>query len=736
VSGVQGSLFGGFDDADQPGPASPDVATDAARAAGADATAIDVVEPDVPAPDAADVAAPDPVGTAGRVEGPLDARALLEPWQAAGVLNGADVHLATTLARLAGLGGTDGAGGAGAVGPAGALAPDGELVVLGAALAARAPRLGHVCLDLATVRRSVPAEVEGDADAVAVAAVDALPWPVDVERWRAALAGSALVAAVAADGAVPELPKGRGVPLVLDGTLLYLERYRAYEDAVAAELLRRAGAGGAAAATAAATDAGLVALVGTSPAQRAAAEAGARGLLSVIVGGPGTGKTTTVAALLARLLDADPATRIGLVAPTGKAAARMGESIAELAGRLRAEGGSAGAGLAERLATAEVATVHRALGWRPDGSFRHHARNPLAHDVVIVDETSMVSLPLMAHLLDAVRPDARVVLVGDPGQLASVEAGSVLGDIAGPAVEADLARSGRPSTPPAPAASDAPVAPADPVGARAPEGPLAGCVSVLRESYRFPGGSAVGRFAAAVRSGDVDAALAVLRDADRADEAGVRLTWCPEPADTEAGTEAVRAVASDSAARAVTHAAGGDVEQALAALEEVRVLCAHRRGPFGVARWNWQFEEWLAGDGPHPVGAYPGRPVLVTANDPVNGVFNGDLGMVVVDPAGPRVAFPQDASFRLVAPARLEALETVHALTIHKSQGSEFDAVVVVLPPADSRLATRELLYTAVTRARRAVTLVGSEEALRRAIASRVVRQTGLRDRLWSPPAG
>ncbi len=559
------------------------------------------------------------------------------------------------------------------------------------------------------MRESVPAEVEGDADAVALAAIDALPWPADLTTWRAALAASPLVAE-AVEGVVPAQPVGRGVPLVLDGTLLYLERYRVYEDRVADELFRRAAAtvSGPELSVAGSAFAGAFS---ASAEQQAAAEVGARGLLSVIVGGPGTGKTTTVATLLALLLEAEPSTRIALVAPTGKAAARMRESIDALALTLR-ESGIAGAhALADHLAAADVSTIHKRLVWRPDGTFRHDRDNPLVHDVVIVDETSMVSLPLTAHLLDAVRPEARLVLVGDPGQLASVEAGSVLGDIAGPAVDAAL------------------------TGSAAPTGPLAGCVSVLAQSYRFPADSAVGRFAAAVRAGDADRAVAVLREGagtvDIGDDGGVRLQWEASGAESEAGEAAVRAAALDGAMRTRAAAQAGDAAAALDALGEVRVLCAHRRGPYGVAWWNWRFEDWLTGDEPRLIGSYVGRPVLVTANDPLNGVSNGDLGVIVHTDDGPRVAFTDLEGARLLSPSRLEGLETVHAMTIHKSQGSEFDEVVVILPPAESRLATRELLYTAVTRARRVVTLVGGEAALRRAVDNRVVRQTGLRARLW-----
>ncbi|MFN8040875.1 MAG: exodeoxyribonuclease V subunit alpha [Acidimicrobiales bacterium] len=689
--------------------------------------------------------------------GGIDALAVLEPWRRAGVLTAADAHVAATLARLGGL------------------RPDDADVVVGLALAARAPRLGHTCLDLATVRASAPAEVEGEGTPDDAAAVDALPWPADVDAWRDAVAASPLATVV--DVADP-VPAGNDRPVVVAGRLVYLERYRAYEDAVAAELVRRAEAtttttpagepGGDAAARRADLLTALLGPQASAPGQWAAATAGASGSLSVVVGGPGTGKTRTVAALLALLVDGDPRLRIALAAPTGKAAARMGETFRLVADELLATGLAGADVLAARLAAAETATIHRLLGVRPGGSrFRHDHLDPLPHDVVIVDETSMVSLPLMARLLDAVRPDARVVLVGDPGQLASVEAGSVLGDVAGPigaavgarpsghrvaaptgeAVQPALpglgaARAVPPPGPPAPAAAS--VAPSSPA---APG--LARCVHVLTESYRFPADSPVGRFAAAVRAGDADGALAVLADdaAEGSDpsaaggSAAVGITWVRDGADTEAGAEAIRAAALEAARRTRAAAEAGDADAALAALGEVRILCGHRRGPWGVARWSWQLEQWLAGEGPALRGDYPGRPVLITANDRANGLFNGDLGVVVArtgaaaelggSDAPVVVAFPASPVPRCFGPSRLEAVETVHAMTIHKSQGSEFDRVVVVLPPPDSRLATRELLYTAITRARLGVTLVGSEAALRAAVERRVVRASGLGDRLW-----
>jgi len=236
-----------------------------------------------------------------------------------------------------------------------------------------------------------------------------------------------------------------------------------------------------------------------------------------------------------------------------------------------------------------------------------------------------------------------------------------------------------------------------------------------------------------VRRGHADAAIAVLVEAPTdATVPGDVLEWVPDTGDAVNAGSPVRMVLTDAAVDVAALAAAGDAAAALARLEQVRILCAHRRGPFGVERWNARLEAWLAAAGKPTNGWYAGRPLLVTANDHRLGLYNGDLGVVVATPAGPRVAFDDAGPApRLVAPVRLESVETVHAMTIHKSQGSEFDHVVVVLPPAGSRLATRELLYTAVTRARSRVTIVGDEAALRAAVDERIVRASGLRDALW-----
>jgi exodeoxyribonuclease V alpha subunit len=592
----------------------------------------------------------------------LDARSALRPYVDAGLLGGVDVHAAATLARLCGLDDAD------------------VDVALAVALAVRAPRIGDVCVDLHRARPSVV----GDPDDDEVAALADLYWP-EPERWVAQVAASPVLG-------------GRHPALVLHGSRLYVERYAAYERAVAELAAARATRPVEPIAPAAEV---LDVLLTGDEHQRAAVEAALRSGLTVLVGGPGTGKTTTVAALLASLLATTPDLRIALTAPTGKAAARLEEALRDAAARLPERHRA-------RLAGVEAATIHRLLGVRRSltGRFVHDRHRPLAHDVVIVDETSMVSLPLMASLLDALRPEARLVLVGDPDQLASVEAGAVLGDLAGP--------------------RDA--------GA---SGPLAGSVSVLHRSRRFPPTSPLGRLALAVRAGDDAAVLAVLRErpATAVDGAGGQVTWIDRAADEPDVVDRIRGDVLPAVLAACRYSTTGDGAAALATIESVRLLCAHRLGPFGVERWNRRVEGWIAAEGMRAAGWYPGRPVLVTANDYRNSLFNGDLGVTVRAAGSAQVVFASASGLRAIAPSRLESVETVHATTVHKSQGSEFDHVVVVLPPPHSPLATRELLYTAITRARLRVTLVGDEAAVLAAVGRRAVRASGLGDALWGAAA-
>ena len=628
---------------------------------------------------------------------PADARRALAapawaaPWNDAAVLTSPDIHVARRVGALT--------------------AETRPGALLGAAFAVRAVRLGHVCVDLASVAATATSDVDPAAD------LSALPWP-SPGPWGATLASSPMVAAG------DETP---GVaPLRLVGTLLYLDRYWRQERQVAADLADRSGRPVQDLDEALLAD-GLLRLfppeaVGGRPGppdlQRLAAVAALAGRLTVIAGGPGTGKTTTVARLLA-LLEEQAAggrpLRVALAAPTGKAAARLAEAVHAEAGALDTDEQVRG-----RLLDLDALTLHRLLGWRPDSTsrFRHDRGNRLPHDVVVVDETSMLSLSLMAKLVDAVRPEARLILVGDPQQLASVEAGAVLGDVVGPAVTgmrmrpAARERLARLSGQPVPATEPEPAGSAVVVG----DG-----IVVLQQVHRF--GGHIAALAAAVAQGHGDTVCAILaaggsdlRWLEAADPAGVR----PEVVRTGAALVA--------AGRA------GQRAEAITALGALRVLCAHRQGPAGVAAWNDRIERWLAAEVPD-FGAggtwYPGRPLLITENDYELQLYNGDTGVVVAGRAGPAAVFERRGVLRDVPPARLRAVQTLHAMTIHKSQGSQFDEVVVVLPDGEGPILTRELLYTAITRARRRVTVLGSEAVLRRAVERPIARASGLRQRLW-----
>ena len=351
--------------------------------------------------------------------------------------------------------------------------------------------------------------------------------------------------------------------------------------------------------------------------------------------------------------------------------------------------------------------------------FRHHRHHRLPHDVIIVDETSMVALSLMARLLEAVRPDARLILVGDPEQLASVEAGAVLGDIVGPALHGPLvtpaarARLGR-FTGAAPPAR--PPSPADTVAA------LATLVVVLRSNYRF--GGSLAELATAVRSGNEDEVIRILSSDDeslRWVEMADSVDWSAPAAST--ALQPIRDMATAAGTALFEGAAGRDGEAALDALARFRFLCAHRHGPSGVSSWTKRIEDWVSvslaefGTG---TSWYLGRPVMVTANDYGLRLFNGDTGVVVArEDGGVTVAFRRAGALVTISPARLTTADTVFAMTVHKAQGSEFREVAVMLPPSTSAVLTRQLLYTAITRAQERLVVAGSEMALRMASHAR-----------------
>jgi len=567
----------------------------------------------------------------------VTAAGLLRTFNEAGVIESADVHVAQRLSAMAG--------------------ESDSQVMLAVALLVRALRGGSVCLDL----RSVEAQVD----------TAGLPWPA-ADEWLAAVRASPLL----------------GSPQVLrvyHDNLLYLDRYWREEQQVADDLLALL----TPRAPAVAPDIVRLFPPGYEE-QRAAAGVALLQGLTVLTGGPGTGKTTTVARLLALYaeqaeLAGKARLRIALAAPTGKAAVRLQEAVQLEIDKLDAVDH-------KRLSGLRATTLHRLLGSRPDSSsrFRHHRGNRLPHDVIVVDETSMVSLTMMARLLEAVRPEARLLLVGDADQLASVEAGAVLADLVDGLGARDEAR-----------------------------------VAALKTSHRF--GASIGELASAIRVGDADQVIDVLRAADG------HIEWI------NAGdpTQHLRKVLVPQALRLRQAAVLGDAPAALATLDEHRLLCAHRRGPHGVRHWNRQVERWLIEATGEPIWSawYTGRPVLVMANDYGLGLYNGDTGVTVLHNGALRAVIASAGGPLEFATSRLGDIETMHAMTIHKSQGSQADEVTVLMPPEDSRLLTRELFYTAVTRAKVKVRVVGSEAEVRAALARRALRASGLRLRLQAAAA-
>lgn len=660
---------------------------------------------------------------------------LLAEFNRAGVLGPADVHVAVRLAGLAG--------------------ESDEAVILAVALAVRAPRYGHTRLDLATVAASAAADVEELVD------LDGLPWP-DPGTWVERVAASPLVArdegagarssgaggAEPPDGAGARSPDGAGArssggaeagqpenagvrPLRLRGSFLYLDRHWRDEVAVAEELLRRSATPDVTVEPTALEEA-LRRILPDGGDQARAAGSVARRSLTVIAGGPGTGKTTTVARAVAVLDElwnraSEPPLLVALTAPTGKAAARLGEAIRSEADAL------AGAGVvddatARRLGTTSAGTIHRLLKRQPGSSsrFRHHRLNHLPHDVVIVDETSMIPMWLMARLLEAVRPDARLVLVGDPDQLASVEAGAVFSDVArGPVETGDDAGATAVVTSGATGGETAGASATASTGAST----MASAMLSLRRNFRFSGPLA--ELAAAVQGGDADAAIELLATGHE------DLVWIERPGEPEPqpGLESVRQLAVDHGRRMWGAATTADAEAALGELGQLRVLCAHRRGPAGVGAWNERVESWLADAVPGVVSGawHAGRPVIVTRNDYTLRLYNGDTGVAVVrDGRHLEVVFDAPDGMARYPPSRLADIDTAHVMTVHKAQGSEFEVAVVALPPPESRVLTRQLLYTAVTRARRRLVLVGTEASVRAAVGNPVARSSGLAERLWA----
>jgi exodeoxyribonuclease V alpha subunit len=558
----------------------------------------------------------------------------------------------------------------------------GEALAMAAALVSRAAAEGHVCLEPHRAHETAPRLAPGIT-----------PEP---GAWIASLRASAAVGA-----------PGEYRPLILDGNRLYLHRLWSAQRHLADMLIER-----------------LDTLVPVDPAsagpllaelfgddhvvnwQKIAAFAALRHRLCVITGGPGAGKTTAIARILAACRRLRPGLRAMCMAPTGKAAQRMNEALAAAARSIPG------------LDPPAAGTIHRALGaGRAGADLDRGPRNPLATDLVIVDEASMVDLLLMRALCAALPPACTLILVGDRNQLASVDVGSVLGDLCPPGAAASFSPQFRDQFQASRGVLPRP---------RELRGePRTDAIVELRTRYRFD--ASLAAISAAVNRGDADAALEMLQSGEHA-----TVVWT-ETSDPAHAASRFAALITEGYAPYLRER---DPATALAALSRFRVLCAVRGGAAGVDAVNESAERLLARAGAiHTIDRwYDHRPIMITRNDYRLELYNGDTGVILRDPAtgDPRAWFPtMSGEPRSLAPARLPAHETAFAITIHKSQGSEFERTLIALPDRDTPVLSRELLYTALTRARRRAYLFGSRDVIRRGIGRATERGSGLREALW-----
>lgn len=518
-------------------------------------------------------------------------------------------------------------------------------------LALRTPRDRHTCVDLEHIYDWLTPEGR-DAN---------LEWPKDSATWLAAAKRYPLIFG----------QPGESTPLIVDGTRVYINRAYAEEGAIAAALTR-------------------------DKAQH----------LRIILGGPGTGKTREVAMkFIERFKAGERDLRVALAAPTGKAAARMREVLLRECDSLKnmAEGKDVDwLAVDNAINNAFSGTIHSLLGFGPsrEPRYKYNADNYLPFDWVVIDEASMVPSSMMYRLVEALNPATALLLVGDPDQLASVDAGSVLGDIAKVASQKDSI--------------------------------LFSQTKIMSEQWRLPseidglarllrlekpvGGQILGN------EKHVDAVIEYLASNK------TLISWIKPDGDIKQFDE-LRGRVVAHARQLHRCAISGDHQSAINKRNELQLLCAHREGPNSVSYWNGFVEYQL---GPYTdTRWYFGRPIMVTRNNYSVGLYNGDVGVIVPDESGAPVgAFSDGGSFRLLPTMRLENVESVHALTIHKSQGSEYDEVVVVLPNESSQILTRELFYTGVTRTKQKLTIIGSEAVVRSAVSQAIRRASGLASRL------
>ena len=575
---------------------------------------------------------------------------------------------------------------------------------LSVAIAVWAPVNGHVCIDLANVQQQVRDEVGSSNENIDPLLQAQLDWP-EMSTWVNHLVKSPLVS-VPQPGNLDDVDYTK--PLVLFDNLLYLTRQWVDEGTVATALRKRLAAPATPLPANADSWVSEVFKDGPKDHQAEAVRKALTHNTTVLLGGPGTGKTYTIAGMLhafysehaLKVSPDKPLTplRVAIAAPTAKAARQVTTSVGlslSLQHFPQAHADSI------KAVTGVSSTIHRMLGWSPGnrGRFAHHAQNKLPYDVVIIDEVSMVSLPLMARLLEALAPTTKLVLVGDPQQLKSVEAGAVLPDIA------SLHEDGK--------------------------YPITKLVINRRQAVAGSENSVnnIGQLAtniseASLSAADAENVLAFIKS----EHPEITFIALPETVnDPSKSSQVLDHLNSylDGYRDALSHATQGESDGALAALASVRVLCGHRTGPFGVSTWN----QVVAREVGVPITrGSTGQPLLNTRNDLRTGLVNGDTGIVIKTDNGRRVVFAtQTSSFE---PSALENIEVAFATTIHKSQGSEFETVIVVVPPVGSPLLRRELLYTAVTRARKHLVLIASEDAIKNAVMSTINRASGLAARI------
>ncbi|EOV4176879.1 exodeoxyribonuclease V subunit alpha [Yersinia enterocolitica] len=601
---------------------------------------------------------------------------------------------------------------------------DDPMLQLAAAVLSTEAGAGHVCLPLSYLQ---PDQLFGGRQpALSQALWQAVGMP-DQLHWIQKLNSSPAVS----DGSQP-------TPLVLQNDRLYLQRMWQYEGDVVrfiasdnmASLINKTSDGSGT------RDVNEILLRDTldrlfGPAenevdwQKVAAAVAATRRISVISGGPGTGKTTTVAKLLTALIQLSQGQRlrIQLAAPTGKAAARLTESLGNAIRQLSLTDDE------RKLFPDQASTLHRLLGAQPNSQrLRYHRGNPLNLDVLVVDEASMVDLPMMARLIAALPTKAQVIFLGDRDQLASVEAGAVLGDICR---FAELGYS-EPRAKQLTRLTGCILVGNIPIGeVEADAVNVRDSLCLLRKSYRFDEKSGIGQLALAVNAGRYRDALTVF-NGTYSDIERFSLT---DPDDYQVLLEDCAAGYQHYLELAV---AGADAVDVLAAFGRYQLLCALRAGPFGVSGLNERIEQLLHRKRliertPGPSGRwYVGRPVMIGLNDSTLGLFNGDIGIALPDPEGElRVHFQlPDGNIKSVQPSRLPSHETAYAMTVHKSQGSEFEHTALVLPNTFMPVLTRELVYTAITRARQRLTLYCSDTVLSHAIRTPTLRVSGLVERL------